>query len=437
MKMTTNSEKDGSSDTREYQDWPHDLSALQEIGEEALETWRNQHPQSPRDYPAVRWLDNNGYSHLRWILSEKHDMGVPEFFILLTSAGGSRGFEWAIDDVATIERAKAYLDDQAECRDWESSTKRTNRSRLNEVLRRFAAEYGDDSVLALANNPEIEPEVYRAFKQVCKSLRAELSSHDSAHSHLRAAHRYFEWLDRAGRIEYDPMDGIEDEFRWDWSTEATPLSDQQVRRLWIAAETDEERMLVIGYCVWGVRTKELPGIHVSQFDFDSNDPSITFGEQARKNGQGTVTLMFGLDALADLLDDRDRQSDWNGYLYPSNKQERSFLCAKQMRKRFKKLCRRAGVTIEGKPATPKQGRSFYYNILTEAETDLLEMAGEIAKEQGASDPKSVRDYYLTPERRRWYRRVFFRHRIRQVLPEDAYTGYNTNRSFDGSIEDFS
>jgi nucleoside-diphosphate-sugar epimerase len=108
-----------------------------------------------------------------------------------------------------------------------------------------------------------------------------------------------------------------------------------------------------------------------------------------------------------------------------------------MRKRFKKLCRRAGVTIEGKPATPKQGRSFYYNILTEAETDLLEMAGEIAKEQGASDPKSVRDYYLTPERRRWYRRVFFRHRIRQVLPEDAYTGYNTNRSFDGSIENFS
>lgn len=437
MKMTTDNEKDNPADTEEYRDWPHDLSSLQKVGEEALERWRNEHPQSPRDYPAVRWLDENGYAHLRRILRDKHEMGVPEFFILLTSAGGSQEFEWGIDDVATIERARAYLEDQSECRDWESSTKRTNRSRLNEVLRRFAEEYGDDSVLALANNSAIEPEVYRAFKEVCKSLRAELSSHDSAHSYLRAAHRYFEWLDRAGRIDYDPMDGIEDEFRWDWSAEATPLSGQQVRRLWIAADTHEERMLVIGYCVWGVRTKELPGIHVSQLDFNSNDPSIEFGERSRKNGQGTVTLMFGLGDLANLLDDRDCQPDWNGYFYPSSNQGREFLCAKQMRKRFKKLCRKAGVTIKGEPATPKHGRSFYYNILADAETELLEMAGEIAKVQGASDPKSVREYYLTSERRRWYRRVFFRHRIRQVLPEDAYTAHNTNRSFDGSVEDFS
>lgn len=434
--MTTDDEKDESTDTEEYQNWSHDLSSLQEVGEEALESWRNEHPQSPRDYPAVRWLDDNGYTHLRWILSKKHDMGVPEFFILLTSAGGSKRFEWAIDDVATIERAKAYLEDQSECRDWESSTKRTNRSRLNEVLRRFGEEYGDDAVLALANDPTIETEVYNTFKEVCKSLRAELSSHDSAHSYLRAAHRFFEWLDRSGRIEYDPMDGIEEEFRWDWSVESTPLSDRQVRRLWIAAETNEERILVIGYCVWGVRTKELAGIHVSQLDFNPNEPKVEFGERARKNGQGTVTLMFGLDALADLLDERDNQSNWNGYLYPSNNNERSFLCTKQMRERFKKLCEKAEVTIEGEDPTPKHGRSFYYNILADAETDLLEMAGELAKEQGASDPKSVREYYLTSERRRWYRRVFVRHRIRQILPEDAYTRYSTDTNLDGSIDDF-
>jgi integrase len=232
------------------------------------------------------------------------------------------------------------------------------------------------------------------------------------------------------------MDGIEDAFRWNWSAEATPLSDQQVRRLWIAAETDEERVLVIGYCVWGVRTKELPGIRVSQFDFNPNDPKIVFGERARKNGQGAVTLMFGLDALANLLDKRDEQPNWNGHLYPSDHKERRFLCARQMRKRFKKLCRKAGITIDGEVPTPKHGRSFYYNILADAETDLLEMAGELVKEQGASDPKSVREYYLTPERRRWYRHVFFRHRIQQILPEDAYTRYSNSTNFDGSIDDF-
>lgn len=434
--MTANTDND-SSETREYRDWSHDLSKLQETGEEILEVWNNDHPNSPRDYPTVRWLEDNGYTHLRWILSKKHDMGVPEFFILLTSAGQSQGYEWHINDVATIERAKAYLDDQAECRNWKQSTKRTNRSRLNEVLRRFADEYGDDAVLALANDPTIETEVYSAFKEVVKSLRAELTSHDSAHSYLRAAHRFFEWLDRAGRIKYDPMEDIEDDFRWNWSSEATPLSGQQVRRLWITAETDEERMLVIGYCIWGVRTQELPRIHVDQLDFNPDDPEVVFGERDRKNGQGTVSLMFGLDSLASLLDKRSHQPNWDGYLYPSGKQSRSFLCGKQMRIRFKDLCEKAGITIGDKTPTPKHGRSFYYNILNDAETDLLETAAEIAKEQGASDPSSVRDYYLTPERRRRYRRVFFRHRIQQILPEDAYTGHSTNTNFDSSIDDFS
>lgn len=430
------SAEDDLPDNEEYRDWRHDLASLQQIGEEVLAKWRTQHPNSPRDYPAVRWLTKNGYSHLRWILREKHDMGTPEFFILLTSAGGSDEYEWNIDDVATIERANAYIDDQIECRNWVSSTARTNRSRLNEVLRRFNEEYGDDEIIALANDPAVQPDVYSAFKEVGKSLREDLTSDDSAHHHLRAAHRFFEWLDRSGRIAYDPMENIEDEFRWDWNTEPTALTDDQVRRLWIVAETAEEQMLVIGYCVWGLRTKELPAIHVDQFDLNPRDPNVVFGERARKNGQGEVSLIFGLDALASLLDKRARQPDWNGYLYPSPEKDQSSLSGKQMRERFKTLCSKAGVKIDGDPATPKHGRSFYYNILADAETDLLEFAAQVAQEQGAVDATSVRDYYLTPERRRRYRRVFFRQRIRDILPADAYVGNATRTEFDSSINDF-
>ncbi|MFC6721586.1 hypothetical protein [Halobacteriaceae bacterium SHR40] len=435
--MLNNSEDD-SDETQEYQDWNHDLAALQAIGKELLDEWEDQDPHTPQDYPPVRWLTDNGYAHLRWILREKHDMGTPEFFILLTSAGGSDDdrYEWSIDDVVTIERAKAYLDDCVECRNWADSTKRTHRSQLDQVLRRFAATYGDDAMIALANDPSVEPEVYHAFKEVGKALRAELISDDSAHHYVRAAHRYFEWLDRSGRIEYDPMDGIEDEFRWDWSSESTPLTGEQVKRLWLVAETDAERMLVIGYCVWGVRTKELPAIHVDQLELNTDDPKIVFGERERKNGQGEVSLIFGLDALAGLLDQRAQQPNWNGYLYPSPEEHRATLSAKQARKRFKTLCRRANVTIDGEDATPKHGRSFYYNILTEAETDLLDAAGKLAEEQGASDPKSVRDYYLTPARRRRYRRVFFRHRIRQILPESAYIGDSNTTNIDRSLDEF-
>lgn len=432
----SNSPEDDSNETEGYRNWSHDLAALQNTGEKILHEWRTENPQSLRDYPTAQWLTDNGYSHLRWVLREKHDMGMAEFFILLTSAGGSEGYEWSIDDVATIERAKAYLDDRVECREWRPSTTRSQRARINGVLGRFSDEYGDDRILAIANDPELKTEVYDSFKEVVKNLREELTSDDSTHHHVRAAHRLFEWLDRSNRIAYDPMKNIEDEFRWDWCSDSTPLRPDQVERLWITAETDAERMLVIGYCVWGVRTKELAGVHIDQITLDVDDSYIEFEELDRKNGQGQVSIMFGLDTLAELLDKRAQRPDWNGYLFPSDAANRSFLSPSQMRRRFKDLCRKAGVDVDGDVATPKHGRAFYYNILTDAESDLLETAGEIAEEQGSNDAKAVRDFYLTPEKRRQYRRIFFWQRIRRILPDDTHTKYCKRTDFDSSLEDF-
>ena len=432
----TNSPADDIDETDAYRDWSHSLTALQELGEEILEEWRNQNPNSPRDYPAVRWLTDNGYSHLRWVLREKHDMGTPEYFVLLTSSGGNTGYEWHIDDVATIGHAKTYLEDQMECRDWADGTKRTTRSRINMFLQRFSEKYGDAAVVTHANDPDRQQELYETFKQIGKDLRKDLSSDESALKYLRAAHRFFEWLERSNRIEYDPMEEIESEFNWNIDPDPTPLTDGQVRRLWNAAQTDEERMLVIGYCVWGLRTKELPAVHLDQLHLNPSDPVIRFEDEDRKNGCGEVSLLFGLDSLANLVDKRAREADWNGHLFPSPRDGRSFLCGKQARKKFKDLCQRANVTIDGSDAPPKHGRSFYYNIMADAETELLEMAAKIADEQGATDPSSVRDYYLTPERRQRYCRTFFRARIREVLPEDAYKDSGDSAGYDGKLDDF-
>lgn len=428
--------EDDSKESERYQDWSHDLTALQEMGEDVLEEWRSENLHSSRDYPTVRWLTSNGYSHLRWILREKHSMGTPEFFLLLTSASRSDEYEWYIDDVATIERANAYLNDRVECRDWSPSTKRTHRAQINHVFRRFSKEYGDDRLIAIANEPELKTEVYDSFKEAVKNLRQDLASDDSAHHYVRAVHRFFEWLERSNRIAYDPMEDIEVDFRWDWHSESTQLKADQVRQLWIDAGTIEERMLVIGYCIWGVRTKELPEVHIDQINLDKEVPTIEFEEPERKNGQGQVSLIFGLDTLSNLLDDRASQPDWDGYLFPSDKDDRSVLSPSQMRQRFKELCSKAGVKVDGDLATPKHGRSFYYNILTQTETDLLKTAEKIAEEQGATDAEAVRDFYLTSEKRRRYRHVFFRQRIRRILPDDAHTKYSTRTDFDSSLDDF-
>jgi integrase len=195
-------------------------------------------------------------------------------------------------------------------------------------------------------------------------------------------------------------------------------------------------MLVIGYVVWGLRTKELPGVKRDQIHLDPQDPHIAFTDSQRKNGPGEVSLIFGLGVLAELLDKRSNRSQWNGYLFPSDNDQRSFLSEDQMRERFKTLCKNADVTIEGDVATPKHGRSLYYNILADADTDLLETASQLAEEQASEDAETVRDRYLTEERRRKYRRVFFRHRLRRILPDDAHDEYRTVGESDPSIDEF-
>jgi integrase len=425
---------DDSDNSAEYRSWGHDMDSLQKIGEEILKKWREKNPQSPRDYPTIEWLTDNGYAHLRWILSEKHGMTTTEFFVLLTSAGGSEGYSWTIEDVATIERIKAYLEDCVECRNWNTSTKRTQRARINQFFGRFKGEYGDDKIIELANDPELDTEVYESFKQVIKDLRRDLKSDDSVYQYMRATHCFVEWLERSNRIVYDPMEGIEEDFNFDLESDSTSLEPTQIEQLWTFAETDEERMLVLGYCIWGIRTRELPAIHIDQITIDVDASYIEFSEGDRKNGRGQVTLMFGLDTLANLIDKRSQNPNWNGYLFPSNKEGKSSMCATQMRRRFKELSRKADVKVDGEVATPKQGRSFYYNIFADAETELIEALEDIAAEQGATDFEAIRDHYLSPDTTRRYRRVFFRRKIQQILPDDAHTEYNSHSN--SSFEDF-
>jgi len=431
------SEQDGPSEPNElYRDWPHELTVLQHLGEEILEEWEQDNPNSPRDFPTAEWLVDNGYAHLRWVLKTKHGMGVMEFFVSLTSAGGSEDFDWDIDDVATIERAQAYLEDQAECREWRDSTRQTQRYRLNSMLQRFSEEYGDDSIIAHANDPSLRTEMYEASKRVIKDVREEQGSSDSGYQYMRSLHRFFEWLARADRIEYDPMEEIEEEFPWNLNPAKECLTDAQVRKLWEAADSDEEYVFVIGYCIWGLRTKELPAIHISQINFEGQEPTLEFEEEDRKNGFGTVTLLFGLDKLANYVETLKKRPGWNGYLFPSDDSDNEYLSRKTMLRRFKNLAKKANVMVEEDPATPKHGRSFYYNILTDAQTKLLDDAAEFAEEQGSMDPHSVIEHYLTEERKRRYLRVFFRAKIRSILPDDAHFDNQNDSSYDSSFDDF-
>jgi integrase len=229
-------------------------------------------------------------------------------------------------------------------------------------------------------------------------------------------------LERPGRIPANPIEELEKEFDWNWGSDTGSLTDSQVRKLWNEAQTIPEYLLVIGYCIWGLRTEELAQVRVEQFVFDPDDPRIEFTTQdSRKNGIGSVTLLFGLTVLAARLDRLSQDDEWNGYLFPGNTDD-GHRHAATLRRRFKTLCKEANITVEGETPTPRDGRSHYFNILGKAETTLLERVSEFAPEQGSKDPETIVERYLDEETRRQYRRVFFRWHQRNVLPDDAFNG---------------
>lgn len=62
-------------------DWPHELSSLSDMAlEEIMPAWQADGPHPTRDWPTYKWLCENGFSHLKWILETKHDMTLSSFF---------------------------------------------------------------------------------------------------------------------------------------------------------------------------------------------------------------------------------------------------------------------------------------------------------------------------------------------------------------------
>lgn len=425
--------------------WPHDLSGLQDIAqEEIIPEWRQTRDDPTRQRPTHEWLNDHGYSNLRWILEEKCDMNVPTFFSMFLGIE-KRKNRWATDDPETIKLAEEYLDREARFRDWKSSTKSSKRCQLNRVFRGYVT-YSDDSTgefVALANDVTRRTEVYDRFVEVIYKIKQEAKSDESAYQSLRAVQRFYESLDRRGLIEYNPTDKIQEEFRWDLSSDgSTPLTDDQIASLWETADTLEDYLLIIGYVIWGVRRQELPSIHRSQFDFDGESTTITFEDDDRKNGSGTVDILFGEQYIHEQLDRLESHSQWQGHLLPKSDDKSQPMRSRSAADQFKQLCASAGVIVDGDPATPNNGRAVWHNINAEAEAFLQEL--EYLDMQDLEDNLASRRYH-DPSTKEETRQMLYLERFKSILPAEAYNTefvflrdakeqYNLNLEFPGSDE---
>lgn len=368
------------------------------------------------DRPTYREIADAGYSGIAYALREHHDMTLTEFLETVGYVDDTdESYQWGIDDEPTTDALEAYL--RRVERKRAQSTADSKRYRLGTYVRLYAAVHTTDALVARVMDDQNQYDELRRVEAVCDELEYDLESYQSMLRYLSDVRQFYDHLVTRHGAAFNPAENVDHAEIWEDKTPDEPdnptLSSEQVGELYAAAETPAERVLVLALCAWGLRRNEVASLHVSQFDLGGEDPHIAFDE--RKNGPGTVALIYGVDELADRIDQLETREEWTGYLFPSRRSDSGHIAGSTVQARFKRLADRATVRVYGDKPTSKMGRRFWYTTYNQAMDDLLENLDVIAAEQGSSDPSVVLKNYLSEAERREYRREFMRERLAEAF----------------------
>lgn len=402
--------------------WPHDLKGLREIARnEILPEWEADDETDPtRNWPKDEWIVENGFSTIKGILRRKHDLTLREFFTMIVGIE-NEDHKWDINDPETVRRANEFLDRSAKHRDWTENTKTTTYHLLNRVFREIGRHFDDSEValIEMLDNEQNMTTTYDAFVDIMAEIKNEAESDESAYRYLRMFQRYVESLERRYIISSNPVSDIDEEFTWDRDqTGSTPLNEEQIRALWDTAESLEEYLVIIGYVIWGVRRKELPNINRSQINLSQDPIQIEFAESDRKNGSGTVDILFGEQYIKEQINRLSTHSDWGGHLLVDEDNKSQPMDPRDTANMFQDLCERADVLIDEEPATPNNGRAVWHDYNAEAETCLREM--DYIKNQDLTDDESPRRYHSQNTKEK-IRQMLYLERFKKILPEDVFS----------------
>ncbi|MFC7079179.1 tyrosine-type recombinase/integrase [Halorussus caseinilyticus] len=377
--------------------------------------------------PSYRWL-NREYPGFVKHLKRSFDLSPGDFYdergIPPEGDDDPSPFGF-VDHDATREAVEDYLAELADRRGRAEATVSTRRSILRQYLRAYRQAHDADDLLSpLLDAAEQSAEMDRVADtfDVLRRRDDALTTLPAKQKYAQEVRQFYSHQLAFGPAQYDPTEKLEKRFGWDetpdWDNPS--LDADQVRALYEAADAQDDRLLVVGVCGWGLRPSEVAALRDDQLPDSldpSDDPYIEFGEGERKNGPGTVTMLAGLDVLRERLDTLTDREGWNGYLFPSSSAAAGHLTTETVRRRFKNIADDADVTVDGGTPTPKFGRRFWYTTYTRAVERVAERVSAVAREQGSSDASVVLRNYLSADERRKRRREEMREELEGLFAD--------------------
>lgn len=398
-----------------------DLEELADAYQAVVSPRRRADGADPTAKPTYQWLRDRGLRPMLYALREHHDRTFAQFWREDLGYGETESeFSWTTTDERTVDALTSFIASRRDRKGLADSSIQTLRYRLDRYVRAYASENGSDDLLTPVARESDVPgyEAVDACWAAFDALHDELDGGQTKRRIHLAVSNWYAHLVRRKLAGVNPAEGLDEEFDWSAADEDdadTPcLSSDHVRALYGAAADDEERLLVLALCAWGLRPNEVASLHARQFVLDAADGDVAHIEFAeRKNGPGEVSLLYGDGVLADRLAAAADDDEWNGYLFPSSHASRDHISRWTVWNRFDQLADRAGLpeTIDGVSPAPKMGRRFWYDAYSSSLEVVLGSLDEIAAEQGSSSADVVLRNYLSESRARDLRRQHMRERL--------------------------
>jgi len=370
------------------------------------------------DRPSYEWLSGNGFRGLTYTLSTHHDTTFSNFWRDTLGYGEQQtGYNWNIQHDETRESLTTYLDAKHKAaNNWTDSTRETIRYRLARYARSYRERHGTDDLLSPVDAEAniTETEAVDRCRETFAYMGEQFADSTVARVH-DAIRNWYTWLVERRVATVNPTNGAEDWFGWQRSSDTDPvsLSPDHVQAMFDSAVRSRDKMLILALAGWGLRAGEVAALHEDQLVLEGESPSVEFEE--RKNGPGTVSIVYGADVAQRHCDRVD------GYLFPSNRSQTGHVYPSTIASWFHDLADRAEVPeeIDGVERKPHMGRRFWYDAYSQTTERLLAHIQDIAAEQGSASAQVVFEEYLTEERKRELRREFMRETLSAAFVSES------------------